>query len=186
MASYDIHLAVGKRYIEKNMNINNDKEFYNGVLAPDITDNKMISHYSDICVTDDLLESVEKKVNLSKYLDKNDINCDYNKGVFLHLITDYLFYNTFFDKEYIKNVKAEEFSKSLYNSYDVVKEDIRKKYGVNYKVFLPDVAFDNKKVDKENNILDLDKLYQFIEYVSGIDLEKYSIKIIKSNHNVLP
>ena len=186
MASYDIHLAVGKRYIQKNANIKNEEKFYRGILAPDITDNKIISHYSDACIGDSLIEALEKKVNLKKYLDKNKIDTDYDKGVFLHLITDYIFYNFFFDKEYIKKVKPEDFSKSLYNSYDIVIQNIREKYGVNYNKFLPNVEFNRKKVDKQNNILDLDKLYNFIEYVSGINLEKYKDKIIMSNHNILP
>ena len=186
MASYDIHLAVGKRYIYKSHNIKNDEEFYKGILEPDITDNKNISHYSDICVSNSLIEALEKKVNLKKYLYNNNIDTDYDKGVFLHLITDYLFYNSFFDKEYISKVNPDQFSKSLYNSYDIVRQNIREKYGVNCNKFLPNVIFNHKGLDKRNNILDLDKLYDFIEYVSDINLNEYKNKIIKNNSNVLP
>ena len=36
MASFSIHLAIGKRFIEKNNLIKEKKEFYKGIIAPDI------------------------------------------------------------------------------------------------------------------------------------------------------
>lgn len=96
MASFDIHLAIGKSYILKNRNIINEEEFYKGIIAPDLVINKEKSHYSGKQNKEDLLDYLANKVQLFLYLKNNNINTDYDKGIFLHLITDYLFFNDFF------------------------------------------------------------------------------------------
>ena len=97
MASFNIHLAVGKRYIEKNSNINNIEEFYKGIIDPDLAINKKVSHYSGKQNKSNILEYLANKVLLNEFLSKETIDTDYQKGIFIHLITDYLFFNNFFE-----------------------------------------------------------------------------------------
>ena len=55
MASFNIHLAVGKRYIEKTKAIKDEKEFYKGIIEPDLVSDKAVSHYTGIKDKNNLL-----------------------------------------------------------------------------------------------------------------------------------
>lgn len=193
MASFNIHLAVAKRYTEKNKTINYIKRFYEGTLAPDLASNKRISHYSGIADKSNLSTYLLNKVILPEYLKVNDILTDYEKGFFLHLITDYLFFNDFFNKDYIEKTPYNIFCNDLYYSYNVTNKYLENKY----KISMYDVM-DAKKIDenieaskkeknteegKGNNILPEDKLDAFIEIVSDINLEDYKNKILAENIN---
>ena len=193
MASFSIHLAIGKRYYEKTNNINNEQEFYKGIIAPDLVEEKKISHYTGEMKDNSLIESLSKKVILIEFLKHEKIDTDYQKGVFLHLITDYLFFNTFFEKSYINKISYSLFSDNLYYSYNLTNEYIDNKYQINYYDFYNTIKINIEKKHKKNisnstkqHILPIDKLDKFIEYVSSIDLEKYKEKILKYNENVLP
>ncbi len=194
MASFNIHLAIGKRYIEKSQNVKDRDKFYKGIIDPDLVDDKKTSHYTGIQSKSNLFEYLENKVKLIKYLKNNDINSDYQKGIFLHLITDYLFFNNFFDNDYLETTSYEEFCKDLYYSYEITNQYIEEKYKICYANFETEINNNIKKDKKEKNIgqekrknlLPVDKLDKFIEYVSNISLEKYKNKILQNNTNVLP
>ena len=195
MASFNIHLAVGKRYYEKNKSvIKIKKEFYKGIIAPDLVEDKKISHYTEKQSKNDVPDYLSKKVQLNKYLKSENIDTDYQKGVFLHLITDYLFFNYFFNMNYLKNISYENFCKDLYYSYDITDEYLENKYKIDYTEFSEQI---NKNIEKNKrekntldemrtNILEFNKMDVFIEYVSNIDLENYKNKVIENNCNVLP
>jgi len=193
MASFDIHLAVAKRYIAKN-HINNENDFYEGTIDPDLNDDKNSSHYTEKKNKNLLIPYLQGKVMLYKFLSENNIDDDYNKGVFLHLITDYLFYNDFFNINYLENVTYEEFIKDLYYSYDCTNEYLKDKYKINLNKFYEkiNIGVDREKKKKNinnpsgKNILDFDKLSFFIERVSDINLEKYKDKLLEEKENILP
>lgn len=162
MASFNIHLAVGKRYIEKNKQIKNKKEFYKGIIDPDLVEDKKISHYTGERNKKDVL--------------------------------DYLFFNNFFEMNYLKNISYEDFCKDLYYSYDITNEYLENKYKIDCTDFSEQI---NKNIEKDKkekstsnemrtNILEFNKIDDFIEFVSSIDLESYKNKIIENNCNVLP
>lgn len=194
MASFNIHLAVGKRYIEKTKIIKDEKEFYKGIIDPDLVNDKKESHYTGIQDKNDLLSYLSQKVQLNEYLKNESISSDYQKGVFLHLITDYLFFNNFFDYDYLSNISYSEFFKDLYYSYDITNDYLEEKYKIDYTEFLNQIKNNIEKDKKEKNtsneirtnILPFDNLDDFIEYVSNIDLEEYKNKIIEINKNILP
>lgn len=194
MASFNIHLAVGKRYIEKTKSIKDEKEFYKGIIEPDLVSDKAVSHYTGIKDKNNLLIYLAQKVQLNEYLKNKSINSDYQKGVFLHLITDYLFFNNFFDYDYLSNISYSEFCKDLYYSYVITNDYLETKYKIDYTEFLNQIKNNIERNKKEKNtsneirtnILPFDSLDGFIEYVSEINLEEYKNKIIKNNKNVLP
>lgn len=186
MASFNIHLAVGKRYLDKHK-INNVNEFMRGIIEPDLTPNKNQSHYTKERYDNTLLTYLNTKVDLRAFLNKNKINDDYMKGVFLHLITDYLFFTDFFDKEYLNTITYEEFCKDLYFSYDLTDDYLEEKYNINLGNFSDKIHKNIKKLKKEKNvsenikrqnILEFNKLEGFIEKVSSINLKDYKKKFI--------
>ncbi|HOO68045.1 MAG TPA: hypothetical protein PLC53_01600 [Bacilli bacterium] len=189
MASFNIHIAIGIRYIEKN-NIKNKEELLKGVVAPDLTDDKRESHYASNVSKDNLIEYLESKVMLNEFLNRNEIDSDYNKGIFLHLITDFLFFNNFFDKNYISNISYQGFINDLYYSYDISNKFLKEKYNINNNTFNEYIKNSIKKRNyvkgTYNDVLPQDKLFSFIEYVSDINLEDYKNKILKAGKNVLP
>ncbi len=194
MASFSIHLAIGKRYFEKSKIITNEKEFFRGIIDPDLVEDKKISHYTGIQDKTDLSNYLLNKVLLYRFLLNEKIDTDYQKGVFLHLISDYLFFNTFFDKDYLLHISYSDFCKDLYYSYDITNDYLERKYNISYTDFLDKIKDNIRKDQKEKNvsseirtnILPFSKLDNFIEYVSNINLHDYSEKIIKNKENVLP
>lgn len=194
MAGLNIHFVIAKRYIAKNKNILNEHEFYQGNLDPDLAQDKEKSHYSGVQFKGNLVEYLKNKVLLNKYLDENSIDSDYDKGIFLHLVTDYIWFNEFFDKEYINKVYYQDFVKDLYYSYAFTNPYIDKKYEMDYSEFreVMDKVISNAKKnrgyhDEEgNNIIPVDKLCEFIEFVSSINLDEYAKKIMIAGKNVMP
>ena len=83
MASFSIHLAIGKRYLEKNK-IENEKDFLLGVIDPDLAQDKRKSHYTGSTDTTNLEYFLSEKVLLNRYLETNNIDNNYDLGIFLH------------------------------------------------------------------------------------------------------
>ena len=86
MAGFSIHLAIGKRYIEKHKSeIEYEEEYYRGISAPDLYEgnykNKSESHYG-------MWGDYQAITNIDEFLkdSKVDMNKDYWKGYFLTLL----------------------------------------------------------------------------------------------------
>ena len=142
MPGFVIHLAVANEYIRKHQNeIKQKEDFLKGVIAPDFTTDKSKTHYAKDSIN----------TNLKLYLESNIVNTDYEKGFFLHLITDCIFY-----QKYFKNLTT-----SLYNDYDVLNKTIIEKYNVKvlkeiepyakYKQEVSNLKLEEVKLKVENN-----------------------------------
>ena len=94
MASFNIHLAIAIKYLEKNK-IKDIVSFFKGNIDPDLVRDKEESHYSIRADKDNLVKYLSTKIGLINFIKSNNIDKDYNKGIFLHLITDYVFFNYF-------------------------------------------------------------------------------------------
>lgn len=155
MAGYVIHLAIAETY--KNNypeDIENYEEFIKGVISPDSVKDKAITHYG--------IKS--SKVNLKSYLEQNEIDSSYNKGYFLHLVTDYLFYNKFLDY----------FSKDIYNDYDILNKDLIEIFDVKIPEGIQDSVFYK---DGKTKILNLDSTIDFINEVAKYRLQDIKEKV---------
>ena len=159
MAGYVIHLAVAEAYKVKHIDdIKNYEDFIKGVIFPDSVSDKSLTHYGE----------KSSKVNLKEFLRENEIDNDYNKGYFLHLVTDYIFYNKFLDC----------FSKDIYNDYDILNEIIQKKFNVIIPESVNDKVF-YKRV--YTSILAEEKVIKFIEEVSDYKLSYIKEEVLKNN-----
>lgn len=159
MAGYVIHLAVAECYIKKHPeDIKDYNQFIEGVIFPDSVTDKSITHYGE----------KSSKVNLKWFIDEKEIDNDYNKGYFLHLVTDYIFYNKF----------LECFSKDIYNDYDILNKKLQEKF----KVKLPDSIKDSVFYkDGETKLLELKSVEKFIEEVSDYKLSYIKEQILKND-----
>ena len=159
MAGYVIHLAVAEAYKDKHINdIKNYEDFIKGVIFPDSVSDKSLTHYGE----------KSSKVNLKEFLRENEIDNDYNKGYFLHLVTDYIFYNKFLDC----------FSKDIYNDYDILNEIIQKKFNVIIPESVNDKVFYKRG---DTSILAEEKVMKFIEEVSDYKLSYIKEEVLKNN-----
>ena len=182
MPSYNIHLAIAKRYVEKNPGaIKSEQDFYDGSIAPDLDPDKKASHFSLPRTEGDLPSHINSKVGLTSVW-QLPIGTDFEKGIFLHLLSDYVFYNHYFDKVMLKNYPPEEFTTNMYASYNFTNPWIENKYKVSYTQ-LSNGALLQRYILKlqnarptiaqgKNLLADLSKLSGFIEFMSGFNLQK--------------
>ena len=86
MPGYVIHLAVAEEYLKKHpIPKENYTDFIQGVIFPDSVTDKSLTHYGN----------GSSESNLYKFLLQNQIIDSFKRGYFLHLLTDYLFYNKY-------------------------------------------------------------------------------------------
>lgn len=159
MAGYVIHLAVAESYIKKHEDdIKDYNRFIEGVIFPDSISDKSITHYGE----------KSSKTDLKAFLEDNKIDNDYNKGYFLHLVTDYIFYN--------KLLKY--FSKDIYNDYDILNEKLQKKFNVTLPENIKDKVFYKEGKTK---VLKLENIIKFIEDVSDYKLAEIKERILDND-----
>ena len=152
MPGYVIHLAIAKVY-EKYNNINNISEFERGVIAPDMSSDKSKSHYG--------LHSSEP--NLKEFVRLNRDLDEYTEGYFLHLLTDYLFYNRF----------LKEWDTRIYDDYNKLNNSIIKKYGI---IIPPEIDAIVEYKSGQTEIIEEEKLFRFIDSIGKINIREIFIK----------
>lgn len=187
MACSSIHLAISKLYLEKSK-ISVDKyKVLEGTLYPDTVKDKNVSHYADIEKRGkDNISHLQGKVNLYNFLLSHSNLDDFELGWFIHLVTDYLFFDECFSKYYLLITSYEQFRKDLYFSYDCISEYISNKYRItkeDYTIYLSEF-YPGKEY--QECLFSKEMLDSFIERVSSIDLEKYINKIMIYKKNVKP
>ena len=181
MPSLDIHIAIARKYLTKYGDIKDESAFIKGNLDPDLMEDRMASHYTKKNNKNNLSEILKNKIGLKEYLnDKNIIN-DYEKGYFLHLVSDFMFYNFFFDKNYIKRTNYTDFKKDLYYSYNIIHDYLINKYDISYYPFekevekrIADSQIDvNYDEEKKTNIIPYKELDKFINKILEKDVCTY-------------
>ena len=193
MPSFNIHLAIALKYCEKN-NIKNKESFFRGSIDPDLVTDKSVTHYTGKRDERFLRQYLCEKVRLNEYLKENAVETDYDKGTFLHLATDFIFYQEFLSDEYLASVNYYEMTRDLYYSYRLSNPYLEEKYNI-HALNLDDVMNQNIKqtltrmnVDntKGFNLLTEEKMEKFIDKISNIDINSYIEKIKIENKNVFP
>lgn len=185
MASSAIHLAVAKKYLEQHKDLDY-KKVLDGTLYPDTTEDNDISHYTNKNRGSDNVSHVRGKVDLYAFLLEHETLDDYHIGWFLHLITDYLFFDECFTTEYLLSRDYKVFCEELYFAYKCLNLYLTDKYDIkisDYEAhpqeYYPGIPYQDCILSKE----DMDK---FIIRVSSIDLEKYIEKILTNKGNIKP
>ena len=121
MAGYVIHLAVAEEYLRNNKNNEDYNQFIEGVIFPDSVTDKSETHYGE----------KSSKSNLYNFLKDKKLDNSFNRGYFLHLLTDYLFYNHYIEK----------WSKDMYNDYDILNKELINKYKVKLQTKIKNQVF---------------------------------------------
>lgn len=77
-----------------------------------------------------------RSVNLYNFLKAHKIDTSFNRGYFLHLLTDYLFYNRY----------IEYWSTDIYTDYDLLNPYLLKKYHVKLPSKIKNMYMSQNKV----------------------------------------
>ena len=161
MAGYVIHLAVGEEYLRIHPgDINDYNEFIEGIIYPDSVTDKSLTHYGP----------KSSQVNLKKFFNDRDIEDDFNKGYFIHLVTDYLFYNKFlkvFSKKYI------------YTDYDILNKELENKFQVKVPEKVKDKVFYKTG---ETKILNLEDTIEFIKSTAKHNLNDIKTAVLNGDN----
>lgn len=185
MAGPTIHLAIAKKYLKNHKELNY-KRVIAGTLYPDAIENNDKSHYTDINRGSDNLSHVRGKVNLYAFLNEHENLDDFELGWFLHLVTDYLFFEECFTEEYLLTNSYKDFCKDLYFAYDHLNLYLSEKYHITKNDYKDYPSEYYPGFPYEDCILPKEMIDTFIEKVSNIDLNKYIKKIKKHQSNIKP
>lgn len=185
MACATIHLAIAKKYLETHTTLNY-RDVIAGTLYPDAANNNDESHYTNLNRGNDNVSHVRGKVNLYSFFKDHEYLNDFELGWFLHLITDYLFFEECFSTEYLLENSYEQFCKDLYFAYDHLNFYLSENYNITKNDYMDYPSEYYSGVPYEECILSKDLIDTFINRVSSIDLEKYIRKIQKIKSNVKP
>lgn len=175
MPGFTIHIAIAKKYIEKNENeIKNEDEFIKGVIAPDMNkqldgppEDKSATHYGK-------WGKYEVTTYIDKFLEDSeiDITQDFWKGYFLHLLTDHYFYNKYFKKEHEEMMKNND---RFYYDYDCLNKMLIERYKIEV---LDNIKKYMNMFDEEPKYLKENKVIEFIEEISNMKIND-KVEIIK-------
>lgn len=171
MPGFVIHIAIAKEYAKNhNKEIKNVQEFIEGAIAPDYisltnpNENKNKTHYGQWGDW----TSHNQQIHLNEFLkdEKVNLNTDYWKGYFIHLLSDYYFSEKYFKQEI---QKAKENEDKLYNDYDCLNKELLEKYNI-------EIVDELKKfmscIDETPKYLESKKVKKFIEEMSNINLQE--------------
>lgn len=186
MACATIHLAIAKKYLDKYDNFN-AKDFIAGTLYPDADVDNDATHYTDKRRGSDNVSHVRGKVNLYAFLKEHENLNDFEMGWFIHLVTDYLFFEECFTEKYLSSISYDEFCKELYHAYYVVNQYLEEKFGLTREYYYeayPDAYYPG--IPYEECILPKEMVDRFIDRVDSINIEAYIEKIKKNGRNIKP
>lgn len=173
MASAIMHLCIAKK-VNQTLKLN-EKEFYLGAIAPDISKqigaSRNISHFT---------ESSNDFPNLNLFLRKyrSDLSSPFTLGYFLHLYSDYIWEDLYVNYVY-KNaclktkdgskimISEQEFSRLLYSDYTTLNEALIDTYLLDLSVFYEEVDIPKSEIDE----IPLNKLQVLVDKLSVILLE---------------
>lgn len=172
MPGFCIHLIIAKEYNRKHKNeIKDFDEFCKGTIKPDLNDtldnickDKLKSHYGILRPTNDGTFYTDLPRFVKENLTK--IKTDFYKGYLLHLLADDYFYNDYFNSEVEKAFINKE---SFHSDFDAINSDLESKYDFKLPKELLKYTGENNNSPK---YLDFDRVCDYIDKISNIDLEK--------------
>ena len=151
MPGYVIHLATAYVHLRTQCDVRDAGAFLRGVIAPDQLLPKTESHFGDDTANP----------GLDLFADTHDMRDDYQRGYFLHLLADYLFYNRFLS-DFV-------WSPAVYDDYDRLNARLVEAYGV---AVPEEVRGTVGFRDDDLEVFRFDRICGFIDTVGAIDLDE--------------
>ena len=174
MACLAMHLAIGKKYLENHL-YEDENEFIEGTLAPDLVDDKIKSHFGENKKPTTVKEMMEYKMDIVKAANAINLDSSFSRAEFLHLITDEVFYRFVYSTE-LEKWSPMEVKQAMYDDFDFVTFYILNKYNIELPDNLKHLAINSKGESKFFSENAIDK---FIEVVASLDLEEARKQILE-------
>lgn len=158
MPGYVIHLAVAEEYLRKHSDKKEEYDkFIEGIIYPDSVTDKSETHYG----------KMSSLSNVYEFLKENKIDNSFKRGYFLHLLTDYLFYNRYIDHT----------SKDIYNDYDILNKNLIE----NYNVKVPEKIKENANFKEGKLVILTDGIVdKLINDISEMDIDEIAKDIMQN------
>ncbi len=185
MACMSLHLAIAKQYLENHKTLS-AREVIKGTIYPDSIKGDDKTHYTNPFRGCDNVSHVKGKVNLYAFLKEHESLNAFELGWFLHLVTDYLFFQECFTEEYLLSRTYQEFCTELYHTYSFVNLYMEEKYNITKEDFKDYPSEYYPGIFYEDCILSKERIDTFIKRVSSIDLFTYIVKIRNRKENCKP
>ena len=187
MASLILHQIIGEKYCEKK-SISEKSELLSGNIAPDtLPTDKNANHYTSTHGYETYLDAIKDRVNLSAFCQMDNINTSYRMGYFLHLITDYIFYERLIinNPNFAKFIKEPYFSSlnKMYKEYDRIAYYVCNEHPNIDINQLP--AFATTILEEPLTLFTNEQISEFIEVCSNINIENIYSDISNGNYNQL-
>ena len=167
MASLAMHYAIAKEYCKENKNVD-FAEFVCGSLQPDLVQDKNKSHYTIPSKTQTIEEIVKNKVNLAECVKNTTLDTDFDKGVFLHLLTDHLFFSEL--QKILKKINIDDLSQAVslvYKDYSSTNSFLAKKYNFDL-MCLPKIG--RTVSGQKPMLMNENEITNFIERCAKLDI----------------
>ena len=177
MACLAMHLAIANKYLENNP-AENKEAFIKGAYLPDIAEDKIKSHYGIRMPINKVKDMLDSKVDIMECAKKTDLNYDLSKTLFLHLVTDYLFYNFVYTPS-LETKSPDQIKSMMYQDYDFVTNYIIKNYNITIPQEIKHIV-KSKKGDIDSIFFNMEQIDKFVEYVSKLNLKECKQKFSKN------
>lgn len=175
MACITMHLAIAKKYLENNPN-ENKEAFIKGAYLPDIDEDKIKSHYGTRIPIKRVKDMLDSKVDIIECAKNTDLDNDLNKAVFLHLVTDYLFYNFVYSPS-LETKSPDQIKNMMYQDFDFVTNYILK----TYKIDIPEEVshiVKSRDGDIVSEFFTAEQIDKFIDLISNLNLKDCKKQIL--------
>ena len=187
MACTLMHMAIGKRYCEKHPD-EDYKDLLLGSNLPDMTADKNTTHFGNTIRGLTYLEYAKRKIDLDAVVEKIPLNSSLKRGIFLHLISDYVFFNDIrlkIDKERIKTTLVRDMAHDSDLDYNYFSELLLSKYDIDFNDIPEYLRKFISKPEQDHAIFyDENEVFNYIEKMSDFNLEKVRDAIINKHYEI--
>jgi hypothetical protein len=176
-----MHLLIAEKYC-KNNNITNTKAFIHGAYLPDVAEDKITSHFGIKKNYTSLKDMLDSKVDLTKCVNALDFEKEQDIGIFLHLVTDYLYYNYLYECCIAKKLDPNTVLSSLKNDANLITRYIMLQYKPQVPTAISHLV-EYKKTDQKLQLFsNFGKVEEFINLVAKLNLIEIKTQIYTSSN----
>ena len=179
MACLALHIAIAKQYLKNNPQ-ESSQDFLMGAYLPDETEDSIKSHFGNDGPFATVKEMYNAKIDIQKCSNSLDITQSLNRAMFLHLVTDFVFYN-FIYSEKLEQIKTTQVKSLLYEDYNIITNYIIDKYQITIPKPISHLVT-SKEGELSDMFFDYKDIDNFIMFMSKLDLFECKKQIIKNYH----
>ena len=178
MACSAMHCYIAMKYSEKNEE--SVKCMINGALLPDLAEDKVKSHFGNSEKPKSIKDMLDAKVGIEKCSQQLNLSNHLNKGKYLHLVTDWLYYNYMYysnpEMQHVSDPKV--LLNGIKNDAAVINDRLIDNIDMNIIPQRAKKLFDLKTTETKCSLFPDDKIDRFVDVVSSLDLSDVQTRVM--------